>query len=68
MSRKLALEKLEYLYEIADPQDILNYLIGDYLSGSQALEALESAEQEFNSGCDTCSDDECDYDLFDIDE
>lgn len=59
MSRKLAFEKLESLYESVDAKTILEYLIGNYLSGATALQALESAEEEFCGGCDCECNEDC---------
>lgn len=56
-NRQIAAQKLENLCVNVDPQTILEYIINNFLSGQDALDAMESAEHEL-MGCDICDDDE----------
>lgn len=44
-SRDLAVDKLEELRELVDDASLLEYLVYNYLSGADALEALVSYEE-----------------------
>ena len=49
--RERAFEVQDYLEENGISQgDILSYIINHYLSGAEALEALQSAKDEFLDG------------------
>jgi hypothetical protein len=56
-NRQLAAQKLENLCVNVDPQTILEYIINNFLSGTDALDAMESAEHEL-MGCDICNDED----------
>jgi len=47
MSRSKAIELYEVLSETLSAESMLDFLINNYLSGAQALEALEATRKEF---------------------
>ncbi len=47
MSRSKAIELYEVLSETLSAESMLDFLICNYLSGAQALEALEATRKEF---------------------
>lgn len=63
MSRKLAYEKLQELYETLDPKTILEHIIGNYMFGNEALEALQAVEKDLCEDCNSCDCDDEDCEI-----